>query len=232
MFWRKIKTIFWSVLELMFSSSCVICGEDLTLKEQVICLSCLYRIPRTNYHYEKANPLEKRFWGKAEIERATAFFFFQKGSPYRHLLHLLKYNGRKDVGYVMGRHAATELLQEPAFTTFDYIVPVPLHSNRLKKRGYNQSECIADGLSEVLQVPVETQTLYRAIENPTQTKKTVYERWENTDGIFDIHDKAIFDDKHILLVDDVLTTGSTLIACVQALKKSNCRVSIFTLASA
>ena len=132
----------------------------------------------------------------------------------------------------MGRYAAIDLLESEAFRDFDYIVPVPLHPNKLRQRGYNQSECIAEGLSEVLNVQVETQTLFRAIENPTQTKKSVYERWENTDGIFDVANVDTFEGKHILLVDDVLTTGSTLIACVQALKKSNCKVSVFTLASA
>ena len=135
------------------------------------------------------------------------------------------------MGSALGHYAAVDLLESETFREFDYIVPVPLHPNKLRKRGYNQSECIANGLSEVLRVPVDTQTLIRVIENPTQTKKTVYERWENTNGIFDITSSERFEGKRILLVDDVLTTGSTLIACVQALKKSNCRVSVFTLAS-
>ena len=104
----------------------------------------------------------------------------------------------------------------------------------MAKRGYNQAECIADGLSEVMRVPVETTNLYRAIENPTQTKKSVYERWENTKGIFDIHDAQLFENKHILIVDDVLTTGSTLIACAEAVKAKcpSARISVFTLAAA
>ncbi len=232
MFWQKIKQTARDVLDLIFPNPCVVCGENLSSDDDVICLACLYRIPRTNYHLTPDNPLEKRFWGKADVERATAFFFFQKGSAYQHLLHLLKYNSRQDIGRALGRFAAAELLDEPSFRTFDYIVPVPLHANRLRQRGYNQSECIAEGLSEILHVPMETTTLFRAIENPTQTKKSVYERWENTVGIFDLHNRATFEGKHILLVDDVLTTGSTLIACVQALKQCRCRVSVFTLASA
>lgn len=229
---NRVLQILRNLFDLVFPNQCVVCGENLQPDEQVLCMKCLYRIPRTNYHLKNNNPLEKRFWGKADVERATAFYFFSKGSPYRHLLHLLKYNKRTDVGSALGRYAAVDLLESEAFREFDYIVPVPLHPNKLKKRGYNQSECIANGLSEVLRVPVDTQTLIRVIENPTQTKKSVYERWENTNGIFDITSPERFEGKRILLVDDVLTTGSTLIACVQALKKSNCRVSVFTLASA
>ncbi len=232
MFWQKIKQTARDVLDLIFPNPCVVCGENLSSDDDAICLACLYRLPRTNYHRTPDNPLEKRFWGKADVERATAFFFFQKGSAYQHLLHLLKYNLRQDIGRALGRCAAAELLEEPSFRAFDYVVPVPLHANRLRQRGYNQSECIAEGLAAVLQVPMETETLFRAIENPTQTKKSVYERWENTVGIFDLHNRATFEGKHILLVDDVLTTGSTLIACVQALKQCRCRVSVFTLASA
>ena len=232
MFRVRVLEILRNLFDLVFPNQCVICGENLQPTEQVLCLKCLYKIPRTNYHLLPNNVLEKRFWGKAEIERATAFFFFQKGSPYRHLLHLLKYSKRTDVGEVVGRYAAMDLLEAEAFREFDYIVPVPLHPNKLRKRGYNQSECIAEGLSAMLKIPVEKKTLFRAIENPTQTKKSVYERWENTNGIFDVENVETFEGKHVLLVDDVLTTGSTLIACVKALKKSNCRVSIFTLASA
>lgn len=228
----RVLEILRNVFDLIFPNQCVICGENMQPTEQVLCLKCLYKIPRTNFHLQPDNKLEKRFWGKANVEHATAFFFFQKGSPYRHLLHLLKYKKRADVGRVLGHYAAIDLLESEAFREFDYIVPVPLHPNKLRKRGYNQSECIAEGLAEVLNVQVETKTLFRAIENPTQTKKSVYERWENTDGIFDVTNVDTFESKHILLVDDVLTTGSTLIACVQALKKSNCKVSVFTLASA
>lgn len=228
----RVLEILRNVFDLIFPNQCVICGENMQPTEQVLCLKCLYKIPRTNFHLQPDNKLEKRFWGKANVEHATAFFFFQKGSPYRHLLHLLKYKKRADVGRVLGHYAAIDLLESEAFREFDYIVPVPLHPNKLRKRGYNQSECIAEGLAEVLNVQVETKTLFRAIENPTQTKKSVYERWENTDGIFDVANVDTFEGKHILLVDDVLTTGSTLIACVQALKKSNCKVSVFTLASA
>lgn len=232
MLWARFKLLLRCLFDLVFPNQCVVCGENLAAHEEVLCLKCLSDIPRTGFHLECENVLERRFWGRAEVERATAFFYFRKGSHYRVLLHQLKYNNRQDVGRVLGRYAALELRESDDFCHFDYIVPVPLHPNKMRKRGYNQSECIADGLAEVLNVEVDTKVLVRSIENPTQTNKSVYERWENTNGIFSLTDRQRFEHKHILLVDDVLTTGSTLIACVQALKEVDCKVSIFTLASA
>ena len=221
------------LLNLVYPKNCCICKENLIGNEEEICTACLYHIPRTNFHLQKDNAIEKRFWGKANIERATAFFFFQKGSDFRELLHLLKYKGEQQIGVVLGEFAAADLLQSPDFSGIDFLVPVPLHHNKLRQRGYNQSECIARGLSQVLNIPIDAKNLFRVIENPTQTKKSVYERWENTNGIFDIVDAKIFENKHILLIDDVLTTGSTLVACVEALQKTkNIKISIFTLAVA
>ncbi|NCA78969.1 MAG: ComF family protein [Sphingobacteriia bacterium] len=229
----KIKIIWHYFLDLFYPNLCCVCNESLMTGEQVVCLKCINDIPRTNFHKQPNNIIEKRFWGKVSIERATAFYFFQKGSKYQKILHLLKYKNGKEIGYIFGKYAASELIEVEDFQHFDYLVPVPLHPSKLQKRGYNQSEQIALGLSEILKSPIETQNLYRAIANPTQTKKSVYERWENTDGIFKIHDTNTFAGKHILLIDDVLTTGATLIACANAILQSqNAKVSIFTLAVA
>jgi ComF family protein len=179
------------------------------------------------------NPVEKRFWGKIPVFRATAFFFFQKGSPFQKVLHQLKYKGNREVGEVLAKHAAAALLESSGFLPVDVIVPVPLHPNKLRKRGYNQSECIAKGLSAVLQKPLDTLSLIRALENPTQTKKNVYERYKNTEGIFQLTDKKAFEGKHVLLVDDVLTTGSTIEACAEALLETEgVKISVFVLALA
>ena len=134
---------------------------------------------------------------------------------------------------VLGKYAASDILDSDFVKSVDFIVPVPLHKKKLAKRGYNQSLCIAQGMSEILHIPISDRNLFRAIENPTQTKKSTYERWENTKGIFDVNDGSIFDNKHLMLVDDVLTTGSTLIACADAIKaKSNAKISVFTIACA
>lgn len=218
---------------LLFPDLCVVCGENLLKNEQHICFTCLHAIPKTNYHLLTDNPIEKRFWGKIPVFRGTAFFFFQKGSPFQKLLHALKYKGNKEIGEVLGKYAAADLLDSADFASVDVIVPVPLHPKRYKKRGYNQSECIAKGLSTILGKPQDTTTLHRVRENTTQTKKSVYERFENTEGIFELLDKNTFSGKHILLVDDVLTTGSTLEACIQVLLLSeDIKISIFTLAAA
>jgi len=218
---------------LLYPDLCVVCGENLLNNEHQICLNCLHNIPKTNYHLSVDNPIEKRFWGKVPIFRGTAFFFFQKGSPFQKLLHALKYKDLKQIGETLGKYAAADLLESPDFAAIDVIIPVPLHPKKYRKRGYNQSEWIGKGISQILQKPQDTTTLIRVRENTTQTKKSVFERYENTEGIFQISDKESLTGNHVLLVDDVLTTGSTLEACIKALLQiEGVKVSIFTLAVA
>ena len=220
-------------INLMFPDLCVVCGSSLQKNEHQLCVSCLHEIPKTNYHLIDENPIEKRFWGKVPIYRATSYFFFQKGSSFQKLLHILKYKGNKEIGELMGKYAAIDLLDSADFTSIDVILPVPLHPGKYKLRGYNKSEWIGKGLSVVLNRPMDTSTLIRARENTTQTKKTVFERYENTEGIFELKDTTVLAGKHVLLVDDVLTTGSTLEACVRALLETpEIKISIFTLAVA
>jgi len=218
---------------LMYPDLCIVCGENLLKNEHHLCLACLHAIPKTNYHLIADNPIEKRFWGKVPVFRCTSFFFFQKGSPFQKLLHCLKYKGNKEIGEVLGKYAAADILVSPDFASVDVIIPVPLHPKKYKKRGYNQSEWIARGLSEILEKPQDIVTLVRVRENATQTKKSVFERYENTEGIFELSDLTILKNKHVLLVDDVLTTGSTLEACIRALLETEgIKVSVFTLAVA
>ena len=217
----------------MYPKLCVVCGEILMKGEQSLCLFCLYNIPKTNYHLRQDSPIEKRFWGKFSLFRGTAFFFFEKGSPFQKLLHNLKYKGDKELGYVLGKYAGIDLMDSSDFLSIDTILPVPLHPKKYQKRGYNQSEWIGKGLSEIMNRPQNINNLIRVKENVSQTKKSVYERYENTEGIFELKDDNIFEGKHVLLVDDVLTTGSTLEACAQALLKTkNIKISVFTLAIA
>jgi ComF family protein len=228
-----MKKLFTCLLDLLYPNLCVICNESLVRGEEMICFHCLHQMPKTNYHLEKDNAVEKRFWGKVPVYRATSYFHFYKGSPFRQLLHELKYRGNKEIGRVMGRFAGIDLLDTDDFASIDVIVPVPLHPKKQLKRGYNQSEWIARGLSEALNKPVDTTHLIRIKENATQTKKSVFERYQNTQGIFALNDVTVFEKKHILLVDDVLTTGSTLEACALALMESSfVKISVFTLALA
>ncbi len=228
-----MKNPFRELLNLIYPNLCLICGESLLRSEKQICLSCIQQIPRTNFHLLVDNPVEKKFWGKVPIFRGTSFYFFQKGSPFQKLLHELKYKDNHDIGIIMGQYAAVDLLQADDFKSVEIIIPLPLHPRKLILRGYNQSELIAKGLAAIMEVPIDTTTLIRTKENTTQTKKSVFERFENTQGIFDVTDTNILEAKHVLLVDDVLTTGSTLEAAVAALMQiKDIKISIFTLAIA
>ncbi|MBI4646844.1 MAG: ComF family protein [Bacteroidia bacterium] len=210
MFFKKLLSIINDFFGLIYPNLCEVCGNKLMKHEHVICSVCLYELPRTNFHNDSENPVNQLFWGKVWIENATAFFWFLKGSKYLHIIHNLKYQGKKDIGIELGKHFGYELSGNEKFRAVDVIVPVPLHPKREKKRGYNQAEMIAMGLAESMKIKVDSKTLYRAVYNVTQTKKTKDERWSNVSSIFNIHNKDELKNKHILLVDDVITTGSAL----------------------
>lgn len=229
---NTIKTWFLTLVHLFFPRQCVVCGALLQEGEEVICMKCNMDMPRTNYHLQKDNPVERMFWGKMPLERATSYFFYHKGSGFRRILHLLKYGGRKDVGVVMGCFMAAELQSSGFFQGVDVVVPVPLHPRKRQERGYNQSECIARGISSVTGIPTETGVVRKKYTN-TQTHKFTYERWENVEGIFALCDSERFIGKHVLIVDDVLTTGATTTACADVFSKvEGVRISVLTLAVA
>ena len=220
-----------SALYLLFPRRCAVCGTALQDGEEVLCFRCNMGMPRTYYHLEKDNEMAKMFWGRIPLERAASYFFYRKGGDYCRILHLLKYEGRKDLGYAMGKMMAAEMKRSGFFDGIDVIVPVPLHPDKQRKRGYNQSECLARGVSEVTGIPVDVSSVVRRVYTQTQTRKSVYERWENVGGIFNVVDKEKFAGKHVLIVDDVLTTGSTSIACAEALTGvEGVRFSVMTLA--
>lgn len=227
------SAIFFYLTELLFPRLCVVCGDKLIEQEQWICLHCLHHIPRTNFHLEPENRVAQLFYGRVKLEQATSFFYFSKGSPYQALLHNLKYKGMKELGQEIGKQFAIDLLQSPAFSSVDVICPVPLHPLKEKKRGYNQSWWIASGIAAQMQKELSSENLKRVTATETQTRKNRFERWQNVEGIFELTRPEEFSGKHILLVDDVVTTGSTLEACAHAiLSKTNARVSIATLATA
>lgn len=202
---------------LFFPNVCVLCGQPLVSGEREVCLQCLTGQPHTGFALRPDNPMEQLFWGRAEaVRRAAALFYFEKGSQAQRLIHLVKYHGHTELGRALGRYAAHDTQGSP-LAGADVIVPVPLHPKRLRARGYNQSELIAEGLAEVWGLPVDGTGLRRARFNLTQTRKGVYERWENADGIFEVTDPARYQGKTVLLVDDVATTGATLCAAAQAL---------------
>ncbi len=220
-------------INLFYPKLCAACGAHLLQQEKFICTQCLYNLPKTNYHHIKENPVEQVFWGRVDITAATAYFLFEKESRFAKIIHQLKYRGMKEIGIEMGKIFGAELKETSRFNKVDLIIPVPLHWKKQKKRGYNQSEFIASGIAESMGKPIDTNTLYRAVETETQTRKSRYERWENVENIFRLKSVDIITGKHILLIDDVITTGATLESCaITLLNEKDTKVSIATLAMA
>ena len=181
----------------------------------------------------KDNRVERLFWAKLPLGRATSYFYYRKGSSYCNIVHRLKYEGNKKIGRVMGRCMAAELLPSGFFEGVDVLMPVPLHPKKQRARGYNQSELLARGLSEVTGLPVDARSLVRQKHVESQTRKSAYERWANVEGIFRLECPERFAGKHVLLVDDVLTTGATTTACADAFAGvPDVRISILTLSMA
>lgn len=224
---------FQAFLSLFFPRCCIVCGNSLAKGEACLCARCNMNLPRTELHKQKDNVVERLFWGKIPLERATSFLYYRKGSDFRQILHRLKYRGQKEIGEVMGRCMATELLPYHFFSGIDVIIPVPLYPKKQRTRGYNQSEWIARGVSVISGIPVDTTSVARSKNTATQTKKTVFERWENVERTFTLQLPEHFTGKHLLIIDDVLTTGATTVACASAFERvEGIRISVLTLAVA
>ncbi len=220
-------------ISLIFPQVCATCGKSLYKNEMNICTYCIYQLPKTNFHLEEDNPIAKIFWGRINIQAATAFYGFNKGGRVQHLIHQLKYKGHKEIGVTVGKLYGFELKGNNKFNSVDVIVPVPLHPKKEKKRGYNQSAFFATGLATTMDTDTNFDILLRTIESETQTKKSRLSRWQNVETIFQLKNGASLKDKHILLVDDVVTTGATLEACAQTLMQiPNVKISIATIAYA
>ena len=216
---------------LFFPSCCLICGRTLLEGEEHVCFHCLSELPRTQMHWQRDNEVEKCFWGKIPVERASAFLYYSRGGDVKELLAALKYRGRSSLGHFLGRCMATELLFSGFYQGIDCIVPVPLHPRKQKRRGYNQSEVLAEGISAITGIPVFPHLLYRNQDTHTQTHKGGRERWASVGNVFGCKEPGLLEDKHVLLVDDVLTTGATMVACADALGQvPGLRISVLTLA--
>lgn len=220
------------ILSFVYPSKCEVCGRVLVESECVICSFCIIKLPRSNYHLDERNPMIQIFWGRVRVLYASSFFFFYKGSPYQSLLHKLKYEGKKNIGIRMGRLFAAELT-ETSFSRSEIIIPVPLHPKKQKKRGYNQSEMLAKGVNELFGIELNTKVLMRKGNAGSQTNKNRYDRFLNISDQFCIENSEGIQGKSVLLIDDVVTTGSTLEACAQLLIDAGSKdISILTLAIA
>ncbi|WP_294627087.1 ComF family protein [uncultured Bacteroides sp.] len=228
-----IKEWLGAFLSLFFPRCCIVCGTPLAKGEECLCTLCNINLPRTDCHLQKDNRIEKLFWGKFPLERATSFFFYRKGSDFRQILYRLKYGGQKSIGTIMGRYMAAELQESGFFEDIDVILPVPLHKKKQRMRGYNQSEWIARGIAAVTGLPIDTASVVRRKNTETQTRKSSLERWENVRGIFELRHAESLSGKHILIVDDVLTTGATIGECASCLTDmEGIRISVLTMAIA
>lgn len=219
--------------DLLFPRICVACKMPLLQHEQIVCLSCRVTLPRTDFGAWPDNPVAKKFWGKIPIEGAVAMLHFHKGSKVQSMMHALKYRNRKDVGVLLGNFLGNYIRQHQLFTRADCIATVPLHADKLALRGYNQCDVIAEGVQQILTLPVLSHALARKQFTSTQTKKSRLERWENVKEVFEVCEPDLVYNKHVLLIDDVITTGSTLEACAMKLiTQSNTKVSIAAVAYA
>jgi ComF family protein len=217
---------------LILPEYCVACGNLLVSNEKIICLKCHCEMPRTRYDNYRDNPVARLFWGRVEIRSATSYFSYEKGSRFQSLIHNLKYRDRPDIGKELGRLLGFELLGSD-MATADLLVPVPLNKTKLRKRGFNQSVPICQGISSSAGIPYNCNVLERPFKAGSQTNKSRFWRWKNVEDNFRVKKPEILIDKHVLLVDDVITTGSTIESCAKAiLGVEGTTVSIATLAVA
>ena len=205
------------VLHLFYPNQCEACGQELVGNERLICVSCWKDLPETKFHLQINNPMEQKFWGRISIEYGASMYYFNKDARIQEILHALKYRKNTEIGEELGRRFAKEIEGCGWVKDIDMIIPVPLSAQKLRKRGYNQSEFIAKGMADVLNIEVNTTALVRYKNTETQTKKSRSERLQNMEGAFDIVDAHLLNQKHILILDDVVTTGATMESCALAL---------------
>lgn len=220
-------------LSLFYPGLCAACKSPMVRNEKIICAPCMMDLPYTNFHRYRDNPVAKIFWGRTRIEFATALCFFQKAGRVQQLLHELKYKGNQEVGLVLGRELGKQILETSDMEKIDLILPVPLHPRKERLRGYNQAKPIADGIAEVINSRVQPDAARRLHFNQTQTNRNRYNRFENVSEIFKVSEPAAMYGKHVLIVDDVITTGATIESCSNAiLKVEETKVSVVSLACA
>lgn len=223
--------MFQKLINVLFPKICLGCNAFLLSNEKVICTVCRHELPLTNHYVNPDNEAMKKFYGKVPIEFCSTFIYFQKKGIVQEMIHNLKYRGHQEIGTLLGEWSAEDLKNLPISKSFDVIIPVPLHKRRLRKRGYNQVTSFGKALSDQLEIPMNDSLLNRIVFSKTQVKKNLLGRTEVKENIFEATFTENHHNKHFLLIDDVLTTGSTLEACCRALLKiPGTKISILCMA--
>jgi ComF family protein len=229
----KFVNIAKDFLNLLVPSKCLSCGINLLKFEQFVCKTCLNKIPKTRFYENSESVVSQAFWGRVELQYAFSVYYFHKGSILQKLIHQVKYRGVKELAFELGKEMAYDLAESEFKKSVDLVIPVPLHPLKEQKRGYNQSDWLASGFAEVLEKKYSKAVLKRVHYTSTQTKKTREQRWENVKDAFEVEDAPTIENKHVVIVDDVLTTGATLEACAaKLLACKGTKVSVVTLAYA
>jgi len=211
------------LFSLLFPNLCCACARHLHKGESGICSTCIFQIPYTDHHLHADNKVARKFWGRIPLHTAIALLYFKKGGSVQSIIHHLKYKGRQEAGTVLGKLMADQLKKTPDYGKIDLVIAVPLHESKFRSRGYNQSHCIAAALASELGIPLNKDALIRVLATESQTRKGRYKRHENMRAAFQIIAAEALHGKHVLLVDDVITTGATLEACAEILYKNGVR---------
>jgi len=218
---------------LFFPKVCYTCNNQLLDNEQYICTNCRHELPVTNFHLNKDDFVLKIFYGRIRIENATALLRFEKKGMVQQLIHNLKYRGFEDIGVFLGDWLGEELKLLDNYKSVDAVIPVPLHKKKLKKRGYNQVAKFAQHIAEALHAEYFDDVLVKVSNTKSQVFKSRFMRWNNKDELFTLQNKESVEGKHILLVDDIITTGATIEACVNVFNKvSQLKISVAAMAIA
>lgn len=222
-----------SVINLFFPKVCHSCKLQLTDNEHLICTECRHHLPVTNFHVNNKDFLSKLLYGRVEITNGTALLKFEKKGHVQQLIHELKYRGQQDIGVFLGNWLGEELSNIESYKDIDLVIPVPLHKNKLRRRGYNQVTKFGQQIAKALHTNYNENILLKITNTSSQVNKKRFARWANNEELFSLINKEAIENKHILLVDDIITTGATLEACIQVLNKANnVNISIATMAIA
>lgn len=226
-----VRNIFRDIASLLFPPCCIICGRHVSPSTYNICPYCRYEAPLTNYWTRSDNPVKSRFDGIVPIVEGSSFLFFNHQSPWQSAIHSFKYGGKWLYAYNLGLWFGAELKDSGLYDDIDLILPVPLHPMKILSRGYNQSTYLAEGIAKQLGKPIDNRSVRRLRNNPAQARKKSHDRWLNTEELFGVRYPERLRAKHILVVDDVLTTGATISSCIAAIKEAapDCRISVATL---